>query len=358
MPSVASGTGRIGVVNTAPHVDNECSAVVAQAPGRVNLMGDHTDYTGGLVLPAAIDRYVEIAGQPGGDEVVLRSDQFDGVARLPVGIGRADVGSIEPSWARLVAAVVVELQPSHGFVCTVTSSVPAGAGLSSSAALELAVAVALGADTADPVALAQRAQRAEHLARGVPTGIMDQLACTAGRAGHALLIDCEALTHVPIPLPDDVEIVVFHSGQARDLAASAYAERVAECAAAAAVIGPLRTARAADVERLHDDLLRRRARHVVTENARVRATVAALEDDDGVAVGRLMGDSHASLRDDYEVSTPAVDELVARLAASDGVLGARLTGAGFGGCVVALVRPGTELEGGWPLRAVDGVGRQ
>lgn len=358
MPTVPSGAGRIGAVIATPPDQMERAMVVARAPGRVNLMGDHTDYTGGLVLPAAIDRYVEIAGQPGGDEVVLRSDQFDGVARLRVDIDRADVGSVEPSWARLAAAVVVELQPSHGFVGTVSSNVPAGAGLSSSAALELAVAVALGADTADPVALARLGQRAEHLARGVPTGIMDQLACAAGRAGHALLIDCEALTHAPIPLPDDVEIVVFHSGQARDLAASAYAERVAECAAAEAVIGPLRTACAADVELLDDDVLRRRARHVVTENARVRATVAALEDDDAVAVGRLMGESHASLREDYEVSTPEVDELVARLAGSDGVLGARLTGAGFGGCVVALVRPGTQLDGGWPMRTVDGVGHQ
>ncbi|MGI9052540.1 MAG: galactokinase [Ilumatobacteraceae bacterium] len=335
----------------------EASRVRVRAPGRVNLIGDHTDYTGGLVLPAAIDRFVDIDGAPGGDVVVLTSDEFDEPARVSVTSTAAEVASVQPPWARFVAGVVAELRPVTGFTGTVTSSVPAGAGLSSSAALELAVAVALGAPTEDPVALARLAQRAEHLARGVPTGIMDQLACAAGRDAHALLIDCATPSVTPVPLPLDVQLVVFHSGQARDLAASAYAQRVAECAAAEVELGPLRTASVDDVERLTDPLLRRRARHVVTENARVRAAAAALTRGDSATFGRLMLESHASLRDDYEVSTPAVDELVVGLAATPGVLGARLTGAGFGGCVVALTRPGTNLSGGWPVRAVDGVRR-
>jgi len=144
-----------------------------------------------------------------------------------------------------------------------------------------------------------------------------------------LLIDCATLAVTPVALPPDVELVVFHSGQSRDLAALAYTRRVAECAAAEA--GSLRTASVADVDRLADPVVRRRARHVVTENARVVAAADALARGDGATVGRLMGESHASLRDDYEVSTPAVDKLVARLSATHGVLGARLTGAGFGG---------------------------
>jgi len=331
--------------------------VRVRAPGRVNLIGDHTDYTAGFVLPAAIARFVEIDGQIGGREVVLSSDQFETVAAVPLDVAAAEVARLEPPWGRFVAAVVVELRPAIGFVGTVASTVPVGAGLSSSAALELALAVALGAPEEDPVALARMAQRAEHAARGVPTGIMDQLACVAGRNGHAILIDCTTLAITAVPLPPGVGLVVFHSGQARDLASSAYAERVGECAAAEAEIGPLRTATLADVDQLADPLLRHRARHVVTENARVRAAVEALGRDDGAAVGRLMGESHASLRDDYEVSTPEVDDLVSRLCATPGVLGARLTGAGFGGCVVALTVAGVELEGGWALRAVDGVRR-
>ena len=164
-----------------------------RAPGRVNLIGDHTDYTGGLVLPVAIDRFVDVEGRPGGDHVVLTSDHFDAAAVVPLDVPAETVGQLEPPWGRFVAAVVAELRPAIGFVGTVSSTVPVGAGLSSSAALEVAVAVALGASDDDPVALALLAQRAEHAARGVPTGIMDQLACIAGRGGHAVLIDCTTL---------------------------------------------------------------------------------------------------------------------------------------------------------------------
>jgi galactokinase len=331
--------------------------VRVRAPGRVNLIGDHTDYTGGLVLPVAIDRFVDVEGRRGGDQVVLTSDQFDSPAVVPLDVPAETVGRLEPPWSRFVAAVVAELRPATGFVGTVASTVPVGAGLSSSAALEVAVAVALGASGDDLVALARVAQRAEHSARGVPTGIMDQLACVAGRKGHAVLIDCTTLAVTAVPLPANLRLVVFHSGQARDLAASAYAERVRECAAIEAQIGPLRTANLTAVEQLADPLLRRRARHVVTENHRVRAAVEALQRNDGAAVGRLMGASHASLRDDYEVSTPAIDDLVTHLAATPGVLGARLTGAGFGGCVIVLTEVSVELDGGWVVQAVDGARR-
>ncbi|HWC12805.1 MAG TPA: hypothetical protein VG455_16470, partial [Acidimicrobiales bacterium] len=233
------------------------------------------------------------------------------------------------------------------------STVPAGAGLSSSAALAVAVALALGFE-GSAVELARACQRAEHLATGTATGIMDQLTSAAGQAGHALLIDCSSLEVTPVPLPGDVEVVVVDSGQRRRVAASAYQERRADCEAAAALVGALRDASLADVRGLADARLRRRARHVVSENARVRAAAESLRAGDAAEAGRLMNASHASLRDDFEVSTPVVDELVERLKATPGVHGARLSGAGFGGCVVALAAPGSVAPG-WRLRAVDGA---
>jgi galactokinase len=184
---------------------------------------------------------------------------------------------------------------------------------------------------------------------------MDQLASAAGVAGHALLIDCHALTVEPVLVPDDVEVVVVHSGEARRLAGSAYAERRAACEAAELVVGPLRliTDRHA-LEALDDPVLFSRARHVVTENHRVHEFVSALHAHDLAYAGGLMAASHASLRDDFEVSTDALDALVDRLNATPGVHGARLTGAGFGGCAVALTEPGA-LNEGWTVRASDGA---
>jgi galactokinase len=234
----------------------------------------------------------------------------------------------------------------------VHTTLPVGAGLSSSAALEVAVALALGwAGT--PLELALACQRAEHLAVGVPSGVMDQLASASGRAGHALLVDCSSYAVTPVPLPE-VALVVAHSGQARTLAGSAYAERRAQCEAAARIIGPLRQATLSDVTHLSDPVLRRRARHVVTENARVLEVVDALGAGDLRAAGLLMAESHRSLKDDFEVSTAALDDLVGRLSATPGVYGARLTGAGFGGCVVALADPESPAPG-WRLAAADGA---
>lgn len=329
--------------------------VVARAPGRVNLIGDHTDYTGGLVLPMAVDRWTEVRGRAVDEpHVRLRSDRDPEVAVVPLDV--ADPGSVTPPWARYVAGVVAELRPARGFTGTVASSVPVGAGLSSSAALEVAVALALGADSTDVVALARRCQAAEHRATGVPCGLMDQLVVLAAVEGHALLVDCHTLARLPVPVPAAAEVVVVHSGEARALAASAYAERVAECAAAEARIGPLHSAAPGDEAPIADPVLRRRARHVLTENSRVRAFAAALAVGDLPEAGQLMVASHRSLRDDFEVSTPALDRLVERLGATPGVHGARLTGAGFGGCVVALTEPGA-LQEGWVVRPVGGAVR-
>ena len=323
----------------------------ARAPGRVNLIGDHTDYTGGLVLPMAIDLETVVEGTRQGDHVALASAQEPD--RAVVSLSVEDPAAVSPPWARYVAGVVAVLRPSTGFHGTVTSTVPLGAGLSSSAALEVAVALAVGFE-GTPLQLALACQEAEQRASGVPCGIMDQLASAAGVEGHALLIDCTTLTLTPVPVPEGLDVVVVHSGVERGLGGTAYAVRRAECEAAARELGPLRSAYLADVERIDDDVIRRRARHVVSENERVRAFAEALATGRTDDLGPLMAASHASLRDDFEVSIPALDDLVERLASTPGVLGARLTGAGFGGCVVALAEPGAPVDG-WRVRAATGA---
>ena len=321
------------------------------APGRVNLIGDHTDYTGGLVLPMAIDLGTTVVGTRGGDRVRLTSAEVEGEAVVPLDV--CDPAVMEPPWARYVAGIVSVLRPATGFVGRVSTTLPVGAGLSSSAALEVAVALALGFDGSS-LDLALACQQAEQSASGVPCGVMDQLASAAGVEGHALLIDCSTLTVTPVALPHDVEVVVVHSGQRRRVAESAYADRRRSCEVAQASIGSLASADLDAVETLADPVVRARARHVVTENERVRRFAMALPAGDLDECGSLMAASHESLRTDFEASTARLDQLVAELAATPGVLGARLTGAGFGGCVVALARPGS-LRLGWRVRPVAGA---
>jgi galactokinase len=336
------------------------STIEAFAPGRVNLIGEHTDYTGGLALPMAVHMGTTVRGTRTGSTVRLASGQQAGLVDIPdAANGVANPVDTVPVWGTYVAAVVDELSRRGqvgGFDGVVGSTLPLGAGLSSSASLELAVALALGFHGAAGE-LAALGQTAEQRASGVPCGLMDQLTSACGKASHALLIDFTSITVEPVTMPDDIEVVVVHSGQSRTLAGSAYAERRAECEAAAGRIGPLRHADRAGVEALDDPVLQRRARHVVSENGRVLDMVAALAAGDAGAAGRLLTASHQSLANDFEVSTPALDALVARLEAVDGVFGARLTGAGFGGCVVALTAPGalTAADGVWPVRAADGA---
>jgi galactokinase len=322
-----------------------------RAPGRVNLIGDHTDYTGGMVLPMAIDRWTEIRGIPA-DSVSLHSADEAEPAEVALSIDNPQ--DVEPHWARYVAGVVAEMQPYGGIAGTVSTDIPIGAGLSSSAALELAVALALGFD-GDAVSLAQLCRRAEIRASGVPCGIMDQLVIAAGVDGHALLIDCGDVTIEPVRIPDSVEVVVQFVAQ-RALAGSAYAQRVAECTTAEELIGPLRLATLDDARSIADPVIRSRAVHVVSENQRVRDFAAAIHDGDLLAAGALMVASHNSLRDLYLTSTPVMDAAVEQLLAKPGVYGARMTGGGFGGCVVALTEPGA-LADGWVVRAVGGAHR-
>ena len=324
--------------------------VRAYAPGRVNLIGDHTDYTGGFVLPMAVELGTTVELERGGRTVELVSTTEPEPAVVPIDV--ADPARVSPGWARYVAGVVAAVRPVEGGRGRVTTTLPQGAGLSSSAALEVALALALGFEGA-PSELARACQRAELLAWGTPTGVMDQLASAAGRAGHALLIDCTSLDVVPVPLPASVEVVVVDSGERRTVASSAYGERRRQCEAATARVGPLREASLEALEGL-PTVLQRRARHVVGENRRVLEAARCLGEGDVTGAGRLMTESHASLRDDFEVSTAALDRLVGDLLRTPGVYGARLTGAGFGGCVVALVEPGT-LTPGRRVSAADGA---
>ena len=311
-----------------------------RVPGRVNLIGDHTDYNDGFVLPLAIDRDCLIAFAPRDDgRVRVQSlDVADGDVDLDAS-GADSAAAVEPQWGRFVAGALAALaergRAPAGMDAAVASTVPAGSGLSSSSALSVALTLALatvaGFDL-DPNGLAQAALDGEVRATAVPGGLMDQLTALLGRRGRALLIDCRALTAEPIPLPNAYAVLVVHSGLSRTLARSAYARRRETCEAAARELD-LPALRDASLDQVRDEPI---ARHVVTENARVLEFAEALRAGDTTKLGPLLLASHASLRDDYEVSTPELD-LAVDLLVEHGAIGARLTGAGFGGCVVALV---------------------
>jgi galactokinase len=319
--------------------------VLASAPGRVNLLGEHTDYNDGFMLPVATPQRTHVALSHSGD------DQFYVYsATLDASVNFARDGSAPPGFAsyiegciRLVEAEGVKVPPLRVYCST---EVPVGSGLSSSAALEVATLRALrmllGFEL-DDVRLAQIAQRAEIVYARVNCGIMDQMASSLADRGHMLFIDARTLEHRLAPLPAGASLIVVDSGVARKLAGSKYNERRAECEEAARKLG-VRALRdvtdPAAVEQLPEPL-RRRARHVVQENLRVLEAIAGA---DAARFGELMNASHASLRDDYEVSIPELDQLVALLRAQPGVFGARLTGAGFGGACVALCRSGQARE--------------
>jgi galactokinase len=319
------------------------------APGRINLIGDHVDYVGGLVLPMTVDLGTTVEGSRGGTTVRLASESEPEPAVIPLPTPAPD--AVEPAWARYVAAVFAELGATVGLEGTVSSTLPVGAGLSSSSSLTVAIAVAAGFD-GPPLDLARLALRAETAATGVPGGLMDQIVITHAVDGRALLIDCLDDSVTPVALPAGTVVHAVHSGVPRRLADSAYAERRAACEAAERVVGPLRRADLGALTAIDDPTVRARARHVVTENARVLAAADAAAGDDPESFGRLMDESHASLRDDFEVSTAELDSLVDRLRSIPGVYGARLTGAGFGGCAVALADASVEAGriGGWRLR--------
>jgi galactokinase len=330
-------------------VTTASSQRVFWAPGRVNLIGEHTDYSGGLVLPAAISRGVTICGAAA-SRIELQSELDGTMASLA-----ADGTSARrpTGWARFVEAVARELndlgRPPVGIAGTLASDVPVGAGLASSAALEVAIATALCAvadwEAPTPLQLAAACQRAERRAVGVPCGILDQAASVLGEEGSAIYLDCTSFEHEAVPLPEGFAVVVVDSGVRHQLEHSAYAERRRELDEAIIVLDGRRPADISveEAEELAsagglDDLRRRRLRHVVSENERVRDFVGALRSTpiDTRRLGAIMWEGHASQRDDYETSTTELDRLV-ESAYELGAIGARMTGGGFGGSIVALV---------------------
>ena len=325
---------------------------VVRAPGRVNLIGEHTDYNDGFVLPMAIDRAIWIAMRPRGDRrVVGHSLDFEQPVEFSLEeVEQVSVSETTPAWGEYLRGVAWALQEAgntlQGWEGVVASDVPIGASLSSSAALEMATARVFAVTSGlpwDATSMAKLGQRAENEWVGVNCGIMDQMISAAGKADHALLIDCRSLETQPVPLPSGTAVVVLDTATRRGLVDSAYNERRAQCEAAARFFGVLAlrdvsVAQFQDQADRLDDLTRRRARHVVTENDRTLRAAEAMREGDAVGLGRLMNDSHASLRDDFEVSTDELNSMVACARREDACYGARMTGGGFGGCAVALVR--------------------
>ena len=366
---------------------------VVRAPGRVNLIGEHTDYNEGFVLPAAIGLEIRIAFVPTPDRRVELTLADDGERRDGERRG-FDLDAIPPpsgTWIDYVAGTARELAaaglPVAGFRGLLWSNLPPSSGLSSSAALELASAWALSGGDApapDPLTVARIAQRAENDYVGVRCGLMDQFASACGVAGRALFLDCRSLDWDAVALPPELSLVVSHSGSSRRLETSAYNERRADCERAVATIAAtetgVRSLRDVTVEMLErgrpamDPIAYRRARHVVDENGRVLAALTAFRGNDRDRLRALFAASHASLRDLFEVSSPELDALVASALELPGVLASRMTGAGFGGCTISLVeteaaeavvpalaagyraRTGREARI-WTVEAAPGAGR-
>jgi len=334
-------------------------AIVVRAPGRANLLGGHTDYNEGFVLPVAIDRCVLLAAAPRADRrVILHALDLDDSTEF-------SLDELRPSpsqpWSNYQRGVAYFLEARGyrllGMNGAFTSDVPIGSGLSSSAAVEVAAGFAFRALNELDIPLPDLAlvcQQAEHEFAGVPCGIMDQFVSALGRRDHALLLDCRSLSYEHVPLPSDVRVVVCDTGVRRELAGSEYRLRRAQCEEAVRrlqkALPHIRALRDVSPEELeqHKDLLPevvyRRARHVVREIARMGEAVAALRRGDVAAFGQAMKECHAGLRDDYEVSSQELEALVEAANEVEGCYGSRLTGAGFGGCIVSLVAADAVAE--------------
>ena len=323
-------------------------ALVTRAPGRVNLIGEHTDYNDGFVLPCAISKQTMVAVRPREDGIVniVAGDLAGATTRFS--LNSAIHPDATASWSNYVrgmaSLLLAEGLEFPGVDMAILGDMPQGAGLSSSAALEnasgLAFAILAGQPDFDRTRLAEIGQRTEHEFAGCNCGIMDQLVSARAEAGSALLIDCRSLQVQPVAIPDDAAILIVHSGISRGLVDGEYNARRAQCEAAAAYYGvtALRDLKTPPNQDDLDTVAWRRARHVITENARTLAAADALKRSDLVSLGRLMAESHASMRDDFEITLPAIDRLVSILADAIGEAGgARMTGGGFGGAVVALV---------------------
>ncbi len=330
---------------------------IARAPGRVNLIGEHTDYNDGFVLPAAITGQSIVAARARADRIVTAVAADFGNTVIRFSLDAPFAHDADAPWADYLRGMALAMEAAGhrltGAELAIAGDVPRGAGLSSSASFTVAIGVAMkqlsGLDSLDATAIAKLAQAAECDFVGMRCGIMDQLISARGEAGHALLIDCRSLECQAVPLPPEAAILIVHSGIERGLVEGEYNARRAQCEDAVRVLGvpALRDATPAMLAAAGDclsPLALKRARHVVTENARTEAAAGALARGDLVTLGQLMAQSHASMRDDFEITLPAIDALVALLQSAIGAEGgARMTGGGFGGAVVAVV-PRARLE--------------
>jgi galactokinase len=316
---------------------------VAVAPGRMNIIGEHTDYNEGFVLPAAIDRHVAVALRlRRDDQVALRSDRYQAIVNLDSLPARR-----QGNWTDYLVGVAREIDQQHGvgpgFDVFIASDLPVGSGLSSSGALEVASAVAMLAARGiemSALEIARLCQAAENGFVGARTGIMDQFTALKARGGNAILLDCRSLQDEQVPLPDGRFAWLLADSRVRhELAGSAYNQRRSECEAAARALGlsSLRDATEADLERITNPIEQHRARHIVTENARVLQAADALRRRAPRGLGPLLYASHESLRLDFAVSCRELDCLVELAAGTPQVIGARMMGGGFGGCVLVLL---------------------
>jgi len=347
-------------------VNLENSRILARAPARVNLIGEHTDYNGGFVLPMSTAIYTSVTATARSDRKVQVKSHTVGETCL------FDLDDLYPGanagWVEYVKGVAAELQEAgialRGADLLVDSDIPLGAGLSSSASLELSVAKALlavaGEDIASPE-LAELCQRAEHRYAAVHCGIMDQYTLACAKKGNAILLDCRSLEVLQVPLPGDAGFILTDSGERHSLSDGEYNKRADECAAAVTLLQQA----ASGIDLLRDlsadvleanrnelgDVLYRRCRHVVTENERVQRSVQALANSDLQQVGSLIDECHSSLRDDFEVSCDEVEALVASANSSEHVFGSRMIGAGFGGCVLSLCRADRSQDAADEIRA-------
>jgi len=342
------------------------SPQVFRAPGRVNLIGEHTDYNDGFVMPAAIDLYTWVAvGGRSDPDLHVYSQEFD--EKLELSLDSLD-GKPRKHWSDYVRGVAALLQAAGhlhaGADMAIHGEVPLGAGLSSSAALEVSTALALLSLSnlkVPPLELVKMCQRAEHEYAGTRCGIMDQFIATFGKDGHALMLDCRSLDYKALPVPGDVRLVICNSMVRHELAAGEYNQRRADCEAAVKImqqnmksVRALRDVTLADLDKQKGgfpDIVYRRARHVISENQRVLDAAEGLEGGELSRFGELMYESHRSLRDDYEVSCEELDLLVELASRCEGVYGARMTGGGFGGCTINLVR--TEAVDGCRSRIAE-----
>jgi galactokinase len=348
------------VIQKFQEIFGEAPTFLVRAPGRVNLIGEHTDYNDGFVLPMAIDRAAWIAARPRDDrQVHVYSLDYEEISEFSLVDLQKGKG-----WAEYIKGVANELRvagfdtlPGTGKLSPTTSElggwegvlggdVPKGAGLSSSAAVELAAARAFGAVSGfawEPARMARVGQKAENHWVGVNCGIMDQMVSAAAQAGHALFLDCRSLEYQHIPLPESAAVVVMDTSTRRGLVGSAYNERRAQCEEAAKFFG-VPALRDVSLNEFNvksgqlEDTVMRRARHIITENQRVLNAVKAMHAGNALEVGKLFNESHASLRDDFEVTNQALNQIVDCAQTHSACYGARMTGAGFGGCAVALVK--------------------